>query len=382
MTLYKELGVEKGASAEEIKKAYKKEALARHPDRGGDKAGFQRLQAAYDTLSNPEKRAYYDSTGQVPDENQNQGGMPDLSAVFGSMFGSGGPGPGGPFGSMFGSFGSPFGSPFGSQGPQGPVRAEKGPNKLHDIGVSLANLYTGKAFTLNMKRDVVCHGCSGSGGSRMETCNTCGGKGVRVRAMQMGPIMTMSHERCVSCNQTGKRVAEECKVCRGRKLLENEINLEVVIEPGMQEGDRIVFAEKCSESTQYNVPGDVVLVIRSISGESEAWTRRGNDLTITVSLNLAESLLGWERQIEGHPSGRPLHIVWSGVLRDNDNIIVPNWGMPEKGTDRKGSLIVVCRVNCQRVLSEDQQNTLKKVWPEWVTPTMKADTVTGHLGSG
>ena len=372
MTLYKELGIEKGASAEEIKKAYKKEALARHPDRGGDKVGFQRLQAAYDTLSNPEKRAFYDSTGQIPGEEHqgNQGGMPDLSAMFGSMFGPRpGPRPGGPFGF------SPF-------GPQGPVRAEKGPNKLHDIGVSLANLYTGKAFTLNMKRDVVCHGCSGSGGSRMESCTTCGGKGVRVRAMQMGPIMTMSHEQCVSCDSTGKRIIEECKICRSRKLLEHELNLEVVIEPGMQEGDRIVFAEKCSESTHYDTPGDVVLVIRPISGESEAWTRRGNDLTIVVSLNLAESLLGWERQIEGHPSGRSLHIVWTGVLRDNDTLSIANWGMPERGTDRKGSLIVVCRVHCQRVLSEDQQHTLKKVWPEWVAPTTKADTVTGHLVSG
>ena len=244
MTLYKELGVEKGASAEDIKKAYKKEALARHPDRGGDKAEFQRLQAAYDILSNPEKRAYYDSTGQVPGEENGHQGMPDISSMFGSMFGQG---HGGPFGSMFGGQGGPFGfNPFGSQGA---VRAEKGPNKLHDIGVSLANLYTGKAFTLNMKRDVVCHGCSGSGGSRMDLCNACNGKGVRIRAVQMGPITTMTHEQCGACDHTGKRIAEECKICRGRKLLENELNLEVVIEPGMQEGDRIVFAEKCSEST-------------------------------------------------------------------------------------------------------------------------------------
>ena len=131
----------------------------------------------------------------------------------------------------------------------------------------------------------------------------------------------------------------------------------------------------------YNSPGDVILVIRAISGES-AWARRGNDLTIVVSLNLAESLLGWERQIEGHPSGRPLHLAWTGVLHDNDSVCFTGWGMPERGSDRKGNLIVICRVNGQRVLSEDQQNTLKKAWPEWSAPITKEGTVTGHLVSG
>jgi len=365
-SLYNELGVARNASAEEIKKAYKKEALARHPDRGGDKVHFQRLQAAYDTLSDPQKRAHYDATGEIPTgNNEMQGGMPDLASMFG-MFGSGG-----------GPFGSPFGGPFGS-GNQ--VRAEKGPSKLHDIGVSLSNLYSGKTFTLNMKRDVICHGCSGTGGSRMEACNACGGKGMRMRGVQMGPFMTMSHEPCTTCSQTGKRVVEECKLCRGRKLLENENNLDVVIEPGMQEGDRIVFPGKCSESTQYANPGDVILAIRSISGESEAWTRQGTKLTYTVTLTLAESLLGWERQIRGHPSGRPLHIVWTnGILRDQETVRIAGWGMPERKTPAFGDLILICRVDVgQRALSEEQQRALKDVWP-WTAPVSKEGTVTGVL---
>ena len=215
----------------------------------------------------------------------------------------------------------------------------------------------------------------------MESCNACGGKGVRVRAMQMGPIMTMAHEQCGACDRTGKRVVEECKICRSRKLLENELNLEVVIEPGMQEGDRIVFAEKCSESTQYSVPGDVVLVIRPISGESEAWVRQGTKLTYTVTITLAESLLGWERQIEGHPSGRPLHIVWTnGLLQDQETVRIVGWGMPERGNPTKmGDLILVCRVDIgQRALSEEQQRALKDVWP-WTAPVSKEGTVTGIL---
>jgi len=371
-SLYSELGVERGASAEEIKKAYKKEALARHPDRGGDKAGFQRLQAAYDTLSDPQKRAHYDATGEIPNGEQ-QGGMPDMSSIFGSMFGS--------------QFSGPFGGPFGF-GPGSGIRPEKGPNKLHDIGVCLADLYSGKNFTLHMKRDVICHGCSGEGGSRMGPCNACGGKGVHVRAMRMGPIMSMSHEPCGPCGQSGKRVVEECRLCRGRKLLESESNLEVVIEPGMQEGDRLVFAGKCSESTQYNTPGDVVLAIRSISGESEAWVRKGSELTYVVHLTLAESLLGWSRNIDGHPSGKPLNILWkNGILRDGENIRISGWGMPERvsGTPERvsrkiGDLIVLCRVNLsQRILADDQRQILKNVWKDWAEPTEKEGYITGRL---
>jgi len=372
-SLYTEIGVERGASAEDIKKAYKKEALSRHPDRGGDKAGFQRLQAAYDTLSDPQKRAHYDATGEIPNGEQ-QGGMPDMSAMFGSMFG-------GPFG---GQFGGPFGFGPGSPG----IRPEKGPNKLHDIGVCLADLYAGKNFTLHMKRDVICHGCSGEGGSRMASCNACGGKGLLVRAIRMGPIMSMSHEPCGTCGQSGKRIVEECRLCHGRKLLENESNLEVVIEPGMQEGDRLVFAGKCSESTQYNTPGDVVLVIRSISGESEAWVRKGSELTYVVHLTLAESLLGWSRNINGHPSGKPLHILWkNGILRDGENIRISGWGMPERvsGTPERairknGDLVILCRVNLsQRILADDQRQILKKVWTDWNEPTEKEGYVTGRL---
>ena len=185
--LYAVLGVDKSANVDEIKRAYRKEALAKHPDRGGDKAEFQTLQSAYDILSDPAKRAEYDHTGSV---SQNSGGfdpsnMPDLSAMFGSIFSGGVPF----FGSGFGSS-SAFGGGPGSN----KIKAARGPNKIHEIGVGLADLYRGKTFKLNMKREVLCGGCQGSGGSLIESCGPCGGKGFRVRGQQMGPIMAMTQE--------------------------------------------------------------------------------------------------------------------------------------------------------------------------------------------
>jgi len=349
--LYAVLGVDKRATSDEIKRAYRKGALAMHPDRGGDKAAFQKLQGAYDALSNPQKRAEYDATGQISAEGQVQ--MPDFSAMFGAMFGGGMP-----------FFGSNF-------GPGPGVQVAKGPNKLHEIGVGLADLYKGKTFKLTMKRDVMCSGCGGKGGAKMETCGACGGKGIRIRGQQMGPIMTMTHEACAACAQAGSRIVEECSGCRGQRVIESESILDVSIEPGMNEGDRIVFEGKCSESPLYERPGDVILVIRAANTDSDVWIRTGSDLNYEIELSLAESLLGWERIIEGHPSSKPLHITWTGgIIHDKEVLRLCGWGMPVYGgVAEPGDLRIACKIKDQGALSEEQIRTLKSVWPEWKEPT-------------
>jgi len=359
--LYSVLGVGKNASADEIKRAYRKEALAKHPDRGGAKEDFQAMQAAYDILSDPGKRAHYDATGEIPRGGESMGhGPPDLSAMFGSIFGGGGM----PF------FGHPFGPPQGHG-----EKAARGPNKLHEIGLGLSDYYKGKTFRLNMKREVLCGGCNGRGGSRMETCSACGGKGFRIHGQQMGPIMTMAHVPCEACGQAGTRVIEKCNTCDGRQVVDSASVLDVVIEPGMQDGDRMTFEGKCSESPLFAQPGDVVFVLRSTATDSDIWKRRGAELTLEVELSLAESLLGWGRQIEGHPSGRPLHIVWmNGVLREGEVLRIAGWGMPVRGGGL-GDLRIVCRVKAQGTWSEEQLRALKSVWADWSAPVVTDDTV-------
>jgi len=358
--LYAVLGVEKRATADEIKRAYRKQALVLHPDRGGDKAAFQRMQAAYDALSDPQKRAEYDATGRVSAEGQVH--MPDLSSIFGAMFSGGIP-----------FFGQGGGNP-------GPVRAAKGPNKLHEIGISLADMYKGMSFTLRMKRDVMCSGCGGAGGTKMENCGTCGGKGFRIRGQQMGPIMAMTHEACGSCAQTGQQIVETCNSCRGQRLVECESVIDVTVEPGMQEGDRIVLEGQCSESSVYERAGDVILVIRAASTDSDIWVRSGSDLTCELRLSLAEALLGWEREIVGHPSGSPVHIIWTeGVIREGEVLRVEGYGMPIRSAERKdkskGDLRLVCRIEGQGAWSDDQKRALISIWPGWKTPVTKEGSV-------
>lgn len=365
--LYGLLKLQKNASMDDVKKAYRKEALVKHPDRGGNKEEFQKMQAAYEVLSDPDKRAHYDATGQVMQEG-GPGGMPDLAAMFGGMFNGGGfPGSGFPF---------PFfngGGPGFPGGPNGPLKAARGPNKIHEIGLSLADVYHGKKFTLNMKREMLCGRCSGRGGTRVENCGACGGRGFRMRGIQMGPIMSMSQEACAACGQTGQKVLDECGECRGRKTQERESVLDVHVEPGMQDGDRITFAGQCSESPQFERPGDVILVVRV--AESEEWTRREADLIYTVEFSLAEMLLGWKRTLLGHPSGKALDIAWSGgPLRESEVLIFKDLGMSNRAGG-KGVLRLVCRTATdQSRLSEEQRSALKLVWPEWSEVIVGEDT--------
>jgi DnaJ homolog subfamily A member 2 len=365
--LYKRLGVSKAAKPDEIKKAYHKLALSKHPDRGGDKEEFQAIQQAHEVLMDSQKRAAYDATGTIPGEGAGGGpgmNVPDINEILRMFAGGGGGMPG-----MPGGFPFPFFGRGGSGGSQ--PKAARGPNKMHEIGVSLPDLYKGKSFEFHMKRQVLCSDCNGKGGKEMEMCKDCGGRGSRMEGQQMGPMIAMTQVPCHKCSQTGQIATAKCDTCSGSRLVERESTLQARIEPGMQEGDRLVFPGQCSESPMYEAPGDVILVIRAAASDSEKWLRRGAELAMEVQLSLAEAMMGWERHIDDHPSSKPLHIVWTGgVIRDGEVLRIPGWGMPVRGSSSgHGDLRIICRVEAvQGAWSPEQLEALKKVWPSWIEP--------------
>ena len=384
--LYGILGVGRDAAEEDLKKAYKRAALLAHPDKPtGSKEKFQALNEAFSVLSNPEKRAEYDRTGRVPRDGVDGGGgapPPDIAEFLSSMFGGGFGMPGGiPIPMMFGG-----GGMGGGGGPHGAIlRRARGPNKVHEIGVSLAELWAGKAFTLHMKREVLCSGCGGRGGQEFRPCGSCSGRGFRMVRQQMGPMLLSSQEPCGECRAEGQVVATACVDCGGRRVIETEKTLAARVERGMTEGDRLVFPEACSESPMFEKPGDVILVLRgSPADNSSGWERRGTSLVVEVSLSIAEALLGWERSLKGHPSGSAVPVVWeSGVVRDREVLRVPGWGMPirrigsvDASSDtirmEYGDLLLVCRVEEQKgAWSEEQLRALQSVWPSWQAPSGK-----------
>lgn len=361
--LYARLGISRDASQDEIKRSYRKEALKHHPDRGGDTAAFQKIEEAHGILSNPERKAMYDATGSIsegPSFNPFGGGgggfNVNLSEMFGQMFGHGSRGP-----------------PNANAGRKPPV----GPNKVHEIGVSLSDLYHGKQFELRMKRDVICSTCDGHGGMHVETCSACNGSGVRTTQVQMGPMMMIQQGPCDSC-QSGKKVRDSCTACTGKKVRESESVLQVKIEPGMQEGERLTFAGKCSESPDFERPGDVILVLRASSDEKDGpWIREGATLKRVITLTWAEALLGFERELEAHPSGRPLHIVWTGgFVKEGEVLRVVGWGMPDHFVAGSfGDLRLVCRIAVGDALPVERLASLRSAFPDWKSPAVRPGSV-------
>ena len=369
--LYEVLGVEKDATADDIKKAFRKKAVVEHPDKGGDKAKFQSLQNAYSVLSDPQKRAHYDATGQVPTEGPGSGSAPvDISELFGSMFGGGGFS----FPSMFGMPGMP-GMGMGGPGMQRQSqKVARGPNKLHEIGVSLSDLYHGKTIELQMKRDCLCAACKGKGGMTT-TCESCGGSGVRMMQQQMGPMIAMTQAPCSTCQQSGLRVTNACGECRGKKVVEVSVKLEGRINPGMSDGNRIVFPGQCSESPMFHEPGDVILVVRE--SESPDWVRKGEILACNITISMAESLLGWERTYTNHPSGKTLHVVCSKPVVNGEIVTLFGWGMPTVNSG-KGDLQIQCNVMGHSAWTDAERAALMTVWPDWSEPVLQNESVTVH----
>jgi DnaJ family protein A protein 2 len=353
-SLYELLGVSKDASDDEIKKAWRRKALTEHPDKGGDKEKFQEAQEANRILSDERLRRIYDQTGQIPnDDGAPQSGGPDLSHIFGQMFGSGG--------------GFPFPGFPGMGGPPPPgQKLPRGPNKHHEIGLSHKDFYKGRSINIRMTRDILCGNCKGKGGSRPENCGACGGRGVRIQQMQMGPMITVNHTPCRVCNQTGQVCAEKCGPCGGKCTTPSDMNIEARIEPGMQEGDRLTFPRQCSESPQYDEPGDFILVLRYSNSDNCGWIREGNNLRRDVEISLGESMLGFERKFNEHPSEREIRIAWNtGPLFDGELLRMKGWGMPIRGSNEHGDALITVKIRReQRTWSEVDSSSLKSVWSD------------------
>ncbi len=223
-----------------------------------------------------------------------------------------------------------------------------------------------------MNRDCLCTSCKGLGGSTVP-CNDCQGKGIRLVQRQIGPMIALTQMPCSSCSQTGTRVATACGICNGKKVIEKATSLEGHIKPGMSDGSRIVLPGQCSESPMFSEPGDVILVVREV--ELPGWVRKNMNLHYDIQLSLEESLLGWERDLPSHPSGRPLHVVSTTPVRNGDTIVIKDWGMPILDGNGFGSLHIHCLVSPQAVLSDEQRAALLTAWPDWSEPVAKPESI-------
>jgi DnaJ family protein A protein 2 len=337
MSLYERLGVSRTASSDEIKRSYRDLARSKHPDKGGSAAEFQAIQEAHEVLSDDRKRQMYDMTGDINDvtssAGETAGGIP--FSFMGGMGPFGMPGMSFDMGGLGGLFGMPQAAPGRSVRP-------RGPNKQHDIGLPLHLLYKGHQVHLKMNQARKCNSCKGKGAETWTSCSACKGQGRRTELRMIGPgIMAQSTGPCEPCGGEGKTVQSVCKGCNGKKFLDQEKILEVKITPGMKEGETIVFAGECSESAEFESPGDVVLTIRRTDPET-GWIVQGSDLRLQQTVSYAEAMMGVSFRLKDHPSGKSPLFVWNkGPLLHGSVLRAKGWGMRTPSSSPQGKGIGV-----------------------------------------
>lgn len=380
--LYRDLELERGASPEEIRKAYLRLAKAKHPDKGGDPEEFKRIQKGYDVLSDQQKRKIYDETGSTDVDAHGGGGMPQGFEEMLRHMGMGGgfmsPGNGGGMGGPFGH-GIPTGVSFdmgdifsqmfhggGSGGGrnQGPSKQPKGENKHHSIGLSLSDFYKGREIPIRFNQARFCTSCSGTGGHNFTSCTGCGGRGVVKTSQQVGPSVFLQNTSvCGRCNGEGKKSSQVCMVCGGNRLNEREKTLDVKVLPGMRAGQTIVFPNECSDSMDFERPGDVILHLEQADSDGLGYVWREEDLFLTITITVGEAMLGFQKIIEDHPSGSPLVVSYKGrPLKHGSKILIAGKGMPRRIPGEYGNLIIAVDVHVPTELRADQVAMLKVVF--------------------
>ncbi|KAI1844644.1 hypothetical protein JX266_009100 [Neoarthrinium moseri] len=368
------LGVDKSATPDQIKKAYRKLALQHHPDkvpedrREESEAKFKSVTQAYEILRDEDKREMYDRHGMAAFDPSRGGGMgqeADINDILAQMFGMG-----------MGGGGMP-GMPGG--GRRGPM---KGPDEQTTYSVSLEDLYKGKTVKFAADKQVVCGTCKGSGAKEkvhVNTCDRCKGRG-RVEAFrQVGPgMVTREAAVCDRCEGSGKSIKEKdrCKKCKGKRVVKERKPLEIYIPRGSMQGERIVLEGEADQEPDMK-PGDFVFVLEE--EPHDVFHRIGADLSADLEVTLAEALGGFSRVVLTHLDGRGIQITHprGKILRPGQVLKVEGEGMPQKRGEDKGDLYLMVKVNFPEdgwLKDDSQYDSLLKILPGPAEP-IKADEV-------
>lgn len=352
---YEILGVQRNATKEDIKKAYRKMALKYHPDKNPGNAEaeekFKEAAEAYEVLSDDNKRARYDQFGHAGMGNGAGGGgfahdwtIEDIFAQFGDIFGG-----------HFGSFAG-FG---GFSGGRSSRRTNRGTDLRVKVKLSLSDIANGVEKKIKVNKYVSCHSCGGTGaagGSSYSTCSTCRGSGyvTRVTNTLLGQMQTTSP--CPTCNGEGKVITNKCVACNGEGVVRADEVITVKIPAGVAEGMQLNVQGKGNAARRGGVPGDLLVMIEEEKHPN--LVRDGNDLIYNLNISIPDAILG--APVEIPTVDGKVKIKIEPGTQPGKILRLRGKGLPEVNSYQRGDLLVAVNVYIPKNLTLEERAIFEK----------------------
>ncbi|MEC8292832.1 MAG: molecular chaperone DnaJ [Pseudomonadota bacterium] len=350
---YDVLGASKGASADELKKAYRKKAKELHPDRNKDnpdaEAQFKEVNEAYDCLKDAEKKAAYDRFGHAAFEGgmgggggggfHRGGGQGDFASAFSDVFDD-------LFGDMMG----------GGRGGGGRSRAARGADLRYNLRISLEEAFNGQQKTIKVPTSVSCDSCDGSGaegGAEPQVCPTCSGIG-KVRAQQ--GFFTVERT-CPTCSGLGQIIQNPCKACGGQGRVQKDRSLSVNIPAGVETGTRIRLAGEGEAGMRGGPSGDLYIFIEV--GKHQIFEREDSDLFCRVPVSMTVAAMGGDIEVPTIDGGRSRVKIPAGS-QSGRQMRLRGKGMPALRGSHTGDMFIELAVETPVNLTSRQKELLKE----------------------